>query len=638
MDRNKHNRDHATPAEWASAIRLVGDGRLSILMPAHNLGRVIAANVRRVRDVFAGRLPFEIIVVDDGSADHTRAELERTAAEIPELRPVFIHQNAGKGAALRRGFQASSGTHVLLLDADLDLPPEQVTTFFDVMACEKADVVIGAKRHPDSQIVYPWHRRLTSIVYFSIVKLLIGLPIRDTQTGFKLFKRETLAWALPRMLVKQFAFDLELLAIIHGKGYRIAEAPVIIQFQARLGCVNPSSVKQIMIDTLAIFYRLRLLRYYQSIRDARTPDPLPLVSIVVAFPTVSPYLDECIAAVQRQTVTNWELILLPDEPTGKEWSSPPPSALSAPPRETSSSPPTIREIQTGCVRPAEKRNIGIREARGDMVAFLDDDAFPVENWLRQAMVYADDPTIAAIGGPATTPAGDPYLAQISGRVYGHPLVSGTVRYRYVPDRVREVDDFPSCNLFVRTDVLRELGGFRTDFWPGEDTHLCMEITRRLGRTIIYDPRVHVYHHRRPLFRPHLRQIGRYALHRGWFARRFPDTSRRISYMLPSALVLGIVLGAVAGWLIPPLRPLYAAGLMFYLGLTFLAAVKLRNPLTWLLTWLGIVVTHLVYGARFLQGLFITRLPSTVQPFDHGSEEVSRRGAEAAEKDVCCGNE
>jgi glycosyltransferase involved in cell wall biosynthesis len=644
----ENTQSHDSGREWASAARLAGAGRLSVLMPAHNLGGAIAANVRRVRDVFAGRIPFEIVVVDDGSTDATRAELERAAAEIPEVKPVFVRVNVGKGAALRSGFQASTGTHLLLLDADLDIPPEQVTVFFDIMERENADVVIGAKRHPDSRVAYPWHRRLTSIVYFRIVKLLFGLPIRDTQTGFKLFKRATLEWALPRMLVKQFAFDLELLAIIHGKGFRIAEAPVVVRFQSRLGCVRPSTVKQIMIDTLAIFYRLRLLRYYQSIRDVRALDPPPLVSIVVAFPAASAYLDECIDAVRRQTCPNWELILLPDAPTGRIY---PPRPSGAPPgRECSShqqqaalpslegsgvgSPrpstldprpsASIREIPTGCVRPAEKRNIGIREARGEIVAFLDDDAFPVENWLHQAMVYAGDPAIAAIGGPATTPIGDPYLAQLSGRVYGNPLVSGSVRYRYEPDRVREVDDFPSCNLFVRTDVLRTLGGFRTDFWPGEDTHLCMEIVRRLGRTIVYDPRVHVYHHRRPLFLPHLRQIARYALHRGWFARRFPDTSRRVSYMLPSALVLGIVAGAVAVALVPVLRAPYAAALALYLGLTFLAAMKLRNPLTWLLTWLGIVATHLVYGVRFLQGLLFGRLPTEVRRFDHKSEAEGGR--------------
>jgi glycosyltransferase involved in cell wall biosynthesis len=592
---------------WAPAAALVGGGRLSVLMPAHNLGRVIAANVRRVRDVLARHVPFEIIVVDDGSRDDTRAELERAAAEVPELTPVFVHQNAGKGAALRSGFEASTGSHVLLLDADLDLPPEQIATFFRVMRRDGADVVIGAKRHPESRLAYPWHRRLTSMVYFTIVKLLIGLPIRDTQTGIKLFKRDTLAWALPRMLVKQFAFDLELLAVIHEHGYRIAEAPVVLNFQARFGCVRLSSVKQVMIDTLAIFYRLRLLRYYQSIPDPHPPADDPLISIVVACPAASPYLDECVAAVRRQTYRRWELILLPDAPTGRTWPDVP-------------APASIREIPTGRVRPAEKRNLGMRDARGALVAFLDDDAFPVENWLYQARLYLGDARIAAVGGPGVTPAGEPYMARLSGRVYANPLVSGGARCRYAAGRVRALDDFPSCNLIVRTDVLRALGGFKTDFWPGEDTHLCMEITHTLGRTLLYDPRVLVYHHRRPLFRPHLRQVGRYALHRGWFARRFPATSRRMAYMLPSLFVLGLAAGGAAAALWPPLRRPYAGAILLYAVLTFLAAVKLHNPLTWVLTWLGIVATHLVYGVRFLQGLLFGRLPDAVRAFDHKSEE------------------
>jgi len=585
---------------WDSARRQVGSGLLSVVMPAFNLGRVISANVEEVKATFRGQIPFELVVVDDGSTDGTKQELQKLAAKMPELHAVFLGRNMGKGGALKQGFEAVRGNYVLLLDADLDLPPKQVSTFFDIMEREKADVVIGSKRHADSRLDYPWYRRLMSGVYYAMVKLLVQLPVKDTQTGIKLFKRETLDWAFPRMLVKQFAFDLEMLAIIHEKGYKIAESPVSLQFKGKLGCFRPQTVRQIMNDTFAVFYRLRLLRYYQTLRDTRMPVPPPLVSIVIAFPAPTPYLDEALHGIQCQTYENYEVLLLPDEPTGKVW------------------PEGIREIPTGRIRPAEKRNIGIQQAGGSIVAFLDDDAFPIENWLKQAVLYFSDDTIGAVGGPAVTPANDPYPAKLSGRVYENPFVSGNYRYRYEPDRVKEVDDYPSCNLCVRTEVLRRLGGFRIDFWPGEDTYLCLEIVQNLHKKIIYDPRVQVYHHRRKLFLPHLRQIGRYALHRGYFAKRFPATSLRVSYLIPSLFVMGIAVGALASVWCPFCRLLYISALLLYAGLTLVSSISL-NPLTWLLTWLGVMLTHVVYGVRFIFGFMSSRMPGEVRQFDHMSE-------------------
>jgi len=596
------HRDERPPVPvWDPARRQIENGMLSIIMPAHNLGPIIAESIKRVHAVFAGQLPFEIVAIDDGSDDNTQSELERIQSAIPELHSVRINRNTGKGAALRNGFQVSRGSFILFLDADLELPPSQASLFFKIMEDERADVVIGSKRHPNSVLEYPWHRRLVSTCYFALVKLLFGLPIRDTQTGMKLFKRAPLEWAFPRLLVKRFAFDLELLAVIHRKSFRIAESPVELQYRGKTGCVSYTNVKTIALDTLAVFYRLRILRYYQAIRHTRMPEPLPLVSIVVAFPTPTRYLEECLGGIGRQTYKQYEVILLPDEPSGREW------------------PEGVRELPTGRRRPAEKRNAGIERARGKIVAFLDDDAFPGENWLDQAVVYFSDNTVAAVGGPAESTSRDPYLAVLSGCVYANPLVSGKYRYRYMPERVREVEDYPSCNLLVRSEVLRQLGGFRTDFWPGEDTYLCLEIVKKLKMKIMYDPRVNVHHHRRRLFLPHLRQVGRYALHRGYFARRFPETSRKPSYMLPSIFVIGLVSGGIASLVSTVVRAIYVPALLLYVTVTFLSCASSR-PAKWLLTWLGVMLTHIVYGIRFLVGLCSRRMPEEVRPFDHPSEE------------------
>jgi glycosyltransferase involved in cell wall biosynthesis len=571
-------------------------------MPAYNLAGRIAPNIKTVHEVMReSGLDFEVVAVDDGSGDDTSREIMGLAAEMPRVKHAQLKVNAGKGAALKRGFQASRGHFVLFLDADLDLPVDQASSFFSTMESEKADIVIGCKMHPDSKLSYPLHRRIMSRTYFALVKAMIGLPVRDTQTGIKLFRREALDASFPRMLVKQYAFDLELLSIAHDFGFKIAEAPVTLDFQARSYPFSTRAIVRVAIDTLAIFYRTKILRYYKSIPVQSMPAPPPLISVVIACPAYSGYLEECIQAVLLQTYGRFEVLILPDGPTGRTW----PDAR-------------IREIPTGAIRPAEKRNTGIKEARGDICAFLDDDAFPAEDWLQNAALYFSSEEVGAAGGPAVTPPNDPMLAQVSGDVFANPLVSGGYRYRYTSGRVRDVEDFPSCNLIVKTSTLRDLNGFRTDFWPGEDTFLCMDIVLKCGRKIVYDPRILVYHHRRKVFLPHLRQVGRYALHRGYFARKFPATSRKLSYFVPSLFVAGVISGAAASWFIPALRPAYLASILAYSVITLVFSFSL-NPVRWLLGWLGTMATHAVYGIRFAIGILSRQMPETKALFDHPSE-------------------
>ena len=581
---------------------------LSVILPAYRLAKVIAANLRRVDGVLAalGR-PYEIVPVDDGSGDGTGDALAALAEEFRadgrgegRLRPVLLQENGGKGNALRAGLKASRGDLVLLLDADLDLAPEALPAFFEEMDRSGADIVIGSKRHPRSQIDYPFSRRIASAVYYGIVHLLTGLPVTDTQTGMKLFRRPAIEWAFDRMLVKRYAFDVELLAIAHDAGFKVSEAPIHMEYGNKRGALTLANVKSVLTDTLAIFYRLRIMRYYQHVELADPSGPPPSVSVVIACPGPSAYLDEALAGLAAQSLPPAEVIVLPDDPFDC------PAAGKVP----------VRVVATGRVRPAEKRNRGILEARGEIVAFLDDDASPQRQWLEQAVRHFSRDEVGAVGGPGVTPPGESRLAALGGDVYASPLVSGSYRFRYVSERYRRVDDMPSCNLLVRTSLLRELGGYNTRYWPGEDTILCLDIVRS-GRLIVYDPFAAVNHHRRPLFGAHLRQVGRYALHRGFFTRVFPQTSRRISYMVPSLFVAGIVFGGAACAALPILRPAYFGVLAFYGAVTLLASFH-RRPLDWLAVWMGIVLTHLWYGIRFVQGVLFGRMPREVRAFDHGA--------------------
>ena len=604
--------------KWAIARETVGSGRLSVVMPVYNLASEIAANIARTAELFDSHaLRAELVPVDDGSTDGTAAELARAAQAKYEhvvVRPVFCEKNGGKGAALRAGFEASTGEFVMLLDGDLDINPKQTPWFFEAMAAKGADIVIGSKRHPRSVVQYPWHRRLVSWVYFTIVRIFIGLPITDTQTGMKLFKRDVLGEALGRMLVKTYAFDLELLSIAHQRGAKIAEAPVVIRFGNKFGALKAHTVKTMALDSLAVFYRLRVLKYYAH---AEVPPKLgrdPLVSVVIACPNRSWMLDECLKALAAQTYRSFEVIVLPDGTDGG-------SGAPAPMPEDVA----ISFLPTGKVRPAEKRNIGIKAAKGEIVAFIDDDAYPDAHWIEYAVRYFGDETVGAVGGPGVTPPNDPFLARIGGRVYDNLLVSGNYRYRYKAGGVRrDVDDYPSCNLFVGKSLLDSFGGYRTDFWPGEDTLLCKDIVDS-GKRIVYDPWVVVCHHRRALFGPHLRQLGRYAFHRGYFVKRFPSNSLHLSYFVPSLFVLYLFVWAALVMIPQPTvmsveffivwNAAMTVPLLAYVALVALTTFAV-NPLVWLMTACGVFATHVTYGIRFIGGLLARRAPCEFIGRDH----------------------
>jgi glycosyltransferase involved in cell wall biosynthesis len=246
--------------------------KISVVMPAYNEAEHIVQNLLATVEALAATGDdFEVIVVDDGSLDKTYLEAAKLLSSHPErVRVVHYQVNQGKGNALMWGTRFARGQYVAFLDADMDLHPSQLTVFFEIMRVEHADAVIGSKRHPLSKVEYPRRRRIYSAVYYGLVKLFFGLPVKDTQTGIKLFRHELLDRVFPRVLAKRFAFDIEVLANAHRMGYKIVDAPVELEFKrgtfARI-CIK--DVFNIMRDTAAIFYRMHILRYYDRLGELR---------------------------------------------------------------------------------------------------------------------------------------------------------------------------------------------------------------------------------------------------------------------------------------------------------------------------------------------------------------------------------
>lgn len=238
---------------------------ISIIIPAYNEGIRIFDTIAETSKTMSDLgLSHQIVVVDDGSSDDTHKNAKVASEQFDNIKVVRYENNGGKGNAIKYGFDYVKGDLVAFLDADLDLHPRQIGRFLEYLEQYDADVVIGSKRHPLSKLNYPLQRRFLSTSYSILIKMLFNLSVTDTQTGLKLFKYQVLKEIFPKILVKRYAFDLEVLVNSHHRGYKIVEAPITLNFQRKFGRVGFGDVKPIAIDTAAIFYRLKILKYYDN--------------------------------------------------------------------------------------------------------------------------------------------------------------------------------------------------------------------------------------------------------------------------------------------------------------------------------------------------------------------------------------
>ncbi len=237
---------------------------ISVIMPAYNKVQNIKSIIKdTVNALEKYGLGYEVIVVDDGSNDGTYDKLASIAKKYANVKVFGYKENKGKGYALKYGFQFAQGDLVLFLDADSDLPPSQIHLFLCYISRNSTDILIGSKRHLLSEVNYPFLRRFLSRGYSLLITLMFNLNVTDTQVGIKLFRKEVLDQVLPKLLVKKFAFDLELLVNARSLGYNITEMPVVLNYH-NISSVNLRAIWQIFLDTLAIFYRMKILHYYDT--------------------------------------------------------------------------------------------------------------------------------------------------------------------------------------------------------------------------------------------------------------------------------------------------------------------------------------------------------------------------------------
>lgn len=165
-----------------------------------------------------------------------------------------VDPHIGKGKAIKDAVMYAQGEHILFMDADLQIPPEEINSFFKQMELYNADAVIGNKHHPYSNISYTLWRKIVSIVYRILVKVLFNLHIKDTQCGFKLFKKEPLLLIMDKITTNRYASDLEIIIALRESGFRVVDAPVYVKKQTNRGSVKLDSILTILADTLKIWW------------------------------------------------------------------------------------------------------------------------------------------------------------------------------------------------------------------------------------------------------------------------------------------------------------------------------------------------------------------------------------------------
>ena len=237
----------------------------SILIPAYNEETNIAATIAETVKVLEAFNPsYEIIIIDDGSRDKTRQKVaDIISSGNRKIKIQSYFPNKGKGYALKYGTDFANGNFILFLDADLDLHPSQLIGMYKIMQENNADVVIGSKMHKDSMTNYPFFRKILSSSYYLIIKVLFRLKVKDTQTGIKLFKQDVLKKCIQQVLVRRYAFDLELLVIINRKGYRIFEAPVYVKENREFRRIGIKDAFKVFFDTLGVFGRHYFKKQYK---------------------------------------------------------------------------------------------------------------------------------------------------------------------------------------------------------------------------------------------------------------------------------------------------------------------------------------------------------------------------------------
>lgn len=207
---------------------------LSIIIPAYNEAERIGQSLEQI-SLYLGRQPWsvEVIVVNDGSSDETVQVVEKShdllSTQHIRFKLISNSMNRGKGYCVKAGALSALGHIIVLTDADLSAPISQLTELLVPIHQGQYDIVIGS-RAMDRRLIQerqPFWREYAGRFFNILMRLITGLPFKDTQCGFKAFRRDLIRPIFEQQRLEGFAFDVEVLYLAHKLGLRIKEVPVV---------------------------------------------------------------------------------------------------------------------------------------------------------------------------------------------------------------------------------------------------------------------------------------------------------------------------------------------------------------------------------------------------------------------------
>jgi glycosyltransferase involved in cell wall biosynthesis len=568
---------------------------LSVVIPAFNEGERIARTLKETSSCLKAYFrSFEIIIVDDGSRDKTAAAAK---AAIKSLRlgdrahVISYPVNQGKGWALRQGTLAARGECIAFFDADLDIAPQHIVDYYCVLQREDADAVVASKRHPESQLTYARSRVIISNIYYWFNRIFFRLNIKDTQTGMKVFRRQILLAVLPRLLGKRFAFDLELLVNIRRLGGEINSQPVTITGHETFGRIRFISLWHAFVDTLAIFYRVYVLRYYNwrvlpKLPDAGVQEDACSLAICIFSRGYGRRLEDVFAHLRDICgFTNPIIILAPRADF------------------------TLRDAQivarAGMSKGEALLAAAERTSCGAIVC-LDEHSRPTPNWISHLASYMALRNVDAVTGPLGEENRPSSASRFSMRVLQHFLLPFFPFSRYNQIRQRWCSRAELVNLCVRTRVLRnetEAHAFSTT-----DEHPYQIYCERLyahERSILYSPDCILAHNVRPFGLSAGRELYHAAKRRGHRQIEHPEHFVRIRDYSPAFFLIVLTIGCVFSFFSEIFWQYWRWAIIIWLALAYVGSGHFLKAHKALFVSLGVFLGNVLCGLGFIGGLFIS---------------------------------
>jgi dolichyl-phosphate beta-glucosyltransferase len=257
---------------------------ISVVVPAYDEERRIERMLLEALAYFRQRrLAAEILVIDDGSRDHTSGVVGRLARDWPELRLIRLAQNHGKGYAVRTGVVNATGDCVLLADADGATPIAELERLEQSLQGGN-DVAVGSRAVPPDAGVHVqrrWYRHVMGRTFHRLVEILAVKGVHDTQCGFKLFRGAVAHDLFSRMRMSGFSFDVEVLLMAQRRGYRIAEVPINWMHQ-------PGSKVSVLWDSIRMAADLFAIRTNCLRGEYDKPRVTPYPDMATGVPAVAP--------------------------------------------------------------------------------------------------------------------------------------------------------------------------------------------------------------------------------------------------------------------------------------------------------------------------------------------------------------